>query len=264
MFTNTSESGSHSFYSRILSSQFNDIEELQFRLRSYFQRRLEECDNDIVQDTNMNPNFLHEKDMKFNLYPLYINWKKIEKNENEYFLSLSKFGFFGASIYSNFKSNYPGLELKSIFFIFTSFIYEFLNDKNEIQKKIKEFFMVLPDLKIIYSLIKNKIIMFKEIPMILIVLKLYEIYYIKNKNKEIVTGILKHEFLLINYLTEEEYSQSFSENFTGKVNSVFKNITKTHGKLYSLSSSKEAFIKHLKFVFQSFISINKEKMNNSF
>ena len=264
MFTNASEAGSHSFYSRILSSQFNDIEELQFRLRSYFQRRLDECDNEIIPETNMNPNFLHEKDMKFNLYPLYINWKKIEKNDDEYYFSLSKFGFFGASIYSNFKPSYPGLELKNIFFIFASFIYEFLNNKKEILKKVKEFLMQLPDLKIIFSLIKNKIIMFKEIPMILMVLKMYEIYYIKNKNKDVINEILKHEFLLINYLSNEEYTQVFSENYAGRVNNVFKNITKTHGKIYALSSTKDSFINHLKFVFQSCNKDNKEKMNHSF
>ena len=264
MFTNASETGSRSFYSRILSSQFTDIEELQLRLRSYFQRRLEECDNEIIPETNMNPNFLHEKDMKFDLYPLYINWKKLEKNENEYFFSLSKFGYFGASIYSNFKPNYPGLELKNIFFIFASFIYEFLNNKNDIQKKVKEFLTQLPDLKIIFSFIKKKIIMFKEVPMILIVLKMYEIYYIKNKNKEVINEIIKYLFILINYLSNEEYNEIFSENFSGKVNNIFKNISKTYGKIYALPSSKVDFINHLKFVFQSFNNDNKEKMNHSF
>ena len=38
------------------------------------------------QVINNNPNFMKEENMKYNLYPLYINWKKIEERKNGIFL----------------------------------------------------------------------------------------------------------------------------------------------------------------------------------
>ena len=250
-----SERGSNSFYNNLLSGQINDIEELQLRLRGYFQRRLEECENEIVPETNTNKNFLHEKDIKFKLYPFYINWKKVEQNESEYYLTLAQFGYFGVSVYSIFKEIYPGMKTNNMFFIFASFIYEYLNNPNkskeDIQKEVKEFIEKLPELKKIYSLIKNKIIMFKEVPMYLMILKIYEIYMI--------------------------YNQLFTEHFSGKVNHVFKNITRTFGKKFEFPISKEQFTNHLKYIYQSInnpnnnldeeqksIHVTNMNLNNSF
>ena len=272
--------GSHSFYNNLLSGQINDIEELQLRLRGYFQRRLEECENEIVPETNTNKNFLHEKDIKFKLYPFYINWKKIEKNESEYYLTLAQFGYFGVSVYSIFKEIYPGMKTNNMFFIFASFIFEYLNNPNkskeDIQKEVKEFIEKLPELKKIYSLIKNKIIMFKEVPMYLMILKIYEIYMIYNNDKNI-NEHLKYEYMFIKYLTDEEYNQLFTEHFSGKVNHVFKNITRTFGKKFEFPISKEQFTNHLKYIYQSInnpnnnldeeqksIHVTNMNLNNSF
>lgn len=250
----SSENDAHSFYSRLLSGQINDMEELQLRLRGFFQRRLEECENEIVPETNTNKNFIREKDMKYQKYPFYINWKKVEANENEYYLTLAQLGYFGASIYSIFKNIYPGMKTDNIFYIFSSFIYEYLNnpdkEKDNIQKEIKEFIEKLPDLETIYSLIRNKIIMFKEVPMYIMILKIYEIYMLYNEDERINDHI-KYEFMLINYLLDEEYNQIFDEHFSGKVNHIFKNIVKTFGKKYELPTSKGLYINHLKYIYQS-------------
>lgn len=242
-------------FTRILAGQLNNVEELQFSLRELFQRRMEECENEIVIETNKNKNYLHEKDMNYKLYPLYINWKKIEANENEYYLALVHFGYFGANIYSTFKELYPGLKVKNIFFTFASFIQEFLNNpKNtsqEMTKEVEKFMSMLPELNIIYSLIKNKILMYKEIPMFLIILKIYEIYSIFNKGKGIV-DLLKNEYLLVSYMTEDEYKEIYSEHFSGKVCKIFKEIVKKFDRNYELPKTREKYINHLKILFQKF------------
>ena len=55
------------------------------------------------QVKNNNPNFMQEEDMKYNLYPLYINWKKIEERKNEYYEIFIHYGYFGAAVFSSFK-----------------------------------------------------------------------------------------------------------------------------------------------------------------
>lgn len=99
--------------SRISPSQLfpgiriSNIEELQFRLRRYFRRHIEECEDEAIieeeNNANTNPNFMKEQDMNFRLYPFYINWKKLEANEPSYYRTFIHFGYFGASVYSSFK-----------------------------------------------------------------------------------------------------------------------------------------------------------------
>ena len=78
---------------------------IRYRLERLYQRHLEECEDLIVPETNNNPNFMHEKDMKFNLYPLYINWKKIESKSlnNSYYNVFKLFGYFGEAIFNILK-----------------------------------------------------------------------------------------------------------------------------------------------------------------
>ena len=114
------------FYSRIFPGRIANIEELQFRLRRYFQRHLEEREDEQIKEDNSNPNFMQEKDMNFRLYPFYINWKKIEANESGYYRIFLHFGFFGASVFSSFKEKYPSLDVNNILYVLSSFVSEYL------------------------------------------------------------------------------------------------------------------------------------------
>lgn len=247
----------------LLSNQLNDVEELRFSLRALFQRRLDECENEIVPETNKNENFIHEKYIKYSLYPLYIDWKKIEGNESEFYMTLAHFGYFGAHIYSTFKSLYPGLKTKNIINVFSLFTKEFLeNPKNkteEMAKEAEKFMALLPELKTMFSLIKNKVIMYKEVPMYLMIFKIYEIYYIFTNEKKKIIDLLKNEYLLISYITEEEYKEIYEEHFQGKVSQVFSEIVKKFDKMYEIPKSKNGFINHLKIIFQD---VKKRNENN--
>jgi hypothetical protein len=144
----------------LISRSQTNLINMRYELAFYFQRHLEECEDQIVPELNNNPNFMHEKDMKYNLYPLYINWKKIEANENSYFDMFVHYGYFGASIYSSYRDIYPNINNKNIIYLFSSLCYDFLinqgEEKNE--KELEMFISKLPENKVIYKLIQNKVV----------------------------------------------------------------------------------------------------------
>lgn len=248
--------------SRISSSQLfpgiriSNIEELQFRLRRYFRRHIEECEDEAIEEentANTNPNFMKEQDMNFRLYPFYINWKKLEDNESSYYRTFIHFGYFGASVYSSFKEKYPNLSLDNILFVLSSFISEYLlskDNKDEAsQKVIKDYFEKIPNLDDLCKLIKKKVIMLKEVPMILLVLKIYEINYMIQKNNVELEKVLKAEYLLGTYLTDEEFND-INKHYKGKINKLFKKLVEENGKEYKLPKTKEQYFNHIKYVYK--------------
>ena len=250
------------FASRISTSQLfpgiriSNIEELQFRLRRYFRRHIEECEDEAIEEentANTNPNFMKEQDMNFRLYPFYINWKKLEDNESSYYRTFIHFGYFGASVYSSFKEKYPNLSLDNILFVLSSFISEYLlskDNKDEAsQKVIKDYFEKIPNLDNICELIKKKVIMLKEVPMILLVLKIYEINYMIQKNNVELEKVLKAEYLLGTYLTDEEFND-INKHYKGKINKLFKKLVEENGQEYKLPKTKEQYFNHIKYVYK--------------
>ena len=248
--------------SRISTSQLfpgiriSNIEELQFRLRRYFRRHIEECEDEAIEEentANTNPNFMKEQDMNFRLYPFYINWKKLEDNESSYYRTFIHFGYFGASVYSSFKEKYPNLSLDNILFVLSSFISEYLlskDNKDEAsQKVIKDYFEKIPNLDDLCKLIKKKVIMLKEVPMILLVLKIYEINYMIQKNNVELEKVLKAEYLLGTYLTDEEFND-INKHYKGKINKLFKKLVEENGKEYKLPKTKEQYFNHIKYVYK--------------
>ena len=248
---------------RIIARRFrlSNLEEINRGYNYYVQRRFENSEDLALieaEDTiNKNPNFMKGKDVNFRLYPFYINWKLLEENEKGYFRIFVHFGYFGAAIYSLFKEKYPILNIKNILFILSNFIPDFLlkNTKKDpsIKEDIKFFFDKMPNIDSLYQIIKGKIILFKEISLFLIVLKIYEIYFIVSKNKTDMEKVLKSEFLLVNYLTDEEYENIYKEHFKGRVNRIFKKLAEIKGKEYQLVKTKSELISQIKYIYKKFI-----------
>ena len=192
--------------------------------------------------------------MNFRLYPFYINWKKIEANESGYYRIFLHFGFFGASVFSSFKEKYPSLDVNNILYVLSSFVSEYLlstDNKNESsQKLIKEFFEKMPKLENLCELIHKKVIMKKEVPMILLVLKIYEINFMLNKKNEDVEKVLKYEYLLVSYLTENDYKEIYQSHYKGKIGKIFKKLVETHGKEYELPKTKARLFNHIKLIYK--------------
>ena len=237
--------------------RISNLEEIQFRLRRYFRRHIEESEDEAIIEeenkSNTNPNFMKEQDMNFRLYPFYINWKKLEDNESSYYRTFIHFGYFGASVYSSFKEKYPNLSLDNILFVLSSFISEYLlskDNKDEAsQKVIKDYFEKIPNLDDLCKLIKKKVIMLKEVPMILLVLKIYEINYMIQKNNVELEKVLKAEYLLGTYLTDEEFSD-INKHYKGKINKLFKKLVEENGQEYKLPKTKEHYFNHIKYVYK--------------
>ena len=258
-----SEDNNDSENNNIISRSQTNLDNIQYELARYFQRYIEECEDQIVPELNNNPNFMHEKDMKFNLYPLYINWKKIEANENNYFDMFVHFGYFGASIYSTFRKIYQNITNKNIIYLFSSFCYDFLVNQNEDQEKNEKeltlFISNLPEINIIYKLIKKKIIMFKEIPIFLIIIKIYEIYFLYKDHEDKIIELLKYQYLLLTYITDDEYNEIFHTHYKGKVSSIFRKLVSLIGNQLEFPNTKKKYINHIKYIYQS---INKNNKDN--
>ena len=125
------------------------------------------------------------------------------------------------------------------------------NKNGEIDKKVKEFFDKLPKIKDLIDLIENKIIMMKEVPLLILILKIYEIYYIINKYNNDIINVLKYEYLLLSYLSDEEYKDIYNNHFKGKISKIFKKLSETNGKLYIFPKTKVKFVNHIKSVYKS-------------
>jgi len=239
----------------LISRSETNLINIRYELARYFQRHIEECEDLIVPETNNNPNFMHEKDMKYNLYPFYINWKKLEANENNYFDMFVHYGYFGVSVYSSFRDIYPNITKTNIIYLFSSFCYDFLVNENQEQEKnekeLTSFLTQLPEKKIIYKLIKKKILMFKEIPIYLLILKIYEIYFLYKVQESKLLELLKYQYLLISYMTDDEYKEIYQNHFKGRVSSLFRKLVGVLGKQLELPITKNKFINHIKYIYQS-------------
>lgn len=249
----SSTAPSEIIFSHIVSRHLGNLEEFHIPFRRFFQRYIDEREDERFKEEKTNENFMQEKDMNFRLYPLYINWKKIEENDPGYYRILVHYGYFGASIFSSFKEKYVRLNVDNVLYILAGFIYENLlkKEKNEETKKIiKDFFERMPNLDKLCELIEKKIIMMKEVSVFLLILKIYEINFIVKKSNEDIEKVLKYEYLLLSYLNEEEYKDIYNSNFKGRVKKIFNKIVEEHGKDYALATTKTKYINHIKSIYQ--------------
>ena len=262
LIINTSDFTSISFENIIPGIRISNIEVFQSRLRNLVRRHIREHEEEIILleeeiNTNSNPNFMKAKDINFRLYPFYINWKKLEANELEYYHIFICYGYFGAALYSSLNEKMILFTSKNIINALSLFIRDYLlikeNKEESTQKKIIEFLEILPNLDDLCKIIKKKIIMMKEVPLILIILKIYELNYLINNNYKDLEKVLKSEYLLGTYLNNEEYSDLYKDHFKGQVNQIFIKIAKEKGKEYAFPKTKENLNNHIKYVYNKFI-----------
>lgn len=242
------------FYSRIFSGNISNIEELQLRLRRYFERHLESQESDDESQSETNPNFIQEKDINYRKYPLYINWKRVEANELGYYRVFARYGYFGVSVYSSFKELHPDLNVDNILFCLAKIVSEYLFSKEikseSVQKSIKNIFEKIPKLNDIFDLIRNKILLLKEIPVIFLILKIYEVYFLINKNNNELKNTLEYMYMLGNYLTDQEFKDLYINHYKGKISKIFKTVS-ANGKEYGLQKTKQKLFAHIKLVYEN-------------
>ena len=199
-----------------------------------------------------NENFIKEKDIKFNLYPLFINWKKIESKslENNYFKIFKLFGYFGEAIYEILRETLPKVD-NNDYYTYKNFLNELSKlYKKELKKEeietnnfYKKIISVNED---VVSLVKNKIIIFKEIPIFLIIFKIYKSIYISLNDKKNSIDSLKYQFIILSYIKNDEYDIIYN-----KYLKKFK-IGRYLG-LNIFQRNKDEYIKQIKKDYKKFV-----------
>ena len=247
----------------IVNSVFREPSD-PFRIETeyIFQNREEE--RPILKEIkSKNGNFMQEKNIKYNLYPLYINWKKIEtKSDNNVYYNIFKlFGYFGEAIF-NILNNIKDAD----YYNHKNFLKE-LNSYNKNYTKSQimenEFFKKLISIyDNVISLIKNRIIIFKEISVFLIIMKLYENYYSTINDNDKVLEVLKYEFSIINHIKDDEYKkiydkyykklEVYSYDYDDDSSSISSSINS------KLPKTKSKYINYIRSIYKK---INRNKTN---
>ena len=183
-----------------------------------------------------NSNFMTNEEIDFKKYPLNINWKKIEENKESYLIVFSQYGLIGTVIYDVLK-----LERLRVYNILIEkaidVIESFATDSCSIKEK-NDTLQNLPDFDIVFSLIKNKVILFREIPVYIIFLKFYEVKIydedvncVNPENKSLLTKIIESYYLLLSRLKDYEYNHIYKQSFLTSENAI-KRLVKIKGRKY--------------------------------
>jgi hypothetical protein len=101
--------------------------------------------------------------------------------------------------------------------------------------------------------------MFKEIPIFLIIIKIYEIYFLYKDHEDKIIELLKYQYLLLTYITDDEYNEIFQTHYKGKVSSIFRKLVSLIGNQLEFPNTKKKYINHIKYIYQS---INKNNKDN--
>ena len=205
----------------------------------------------ISEIKSKNKNLIQEKDIKFELYPLYINLKKIESKllYNSHYNIFKVFGYFGSAIYNILIDAFPNNEIfyKSKYLLIELLlIYKENYNKDEIKENIfyKKLIKVYDE---VVSLIKNKIIIFKEISIFIVVMKLYETYFITIDDKEKLKEVLKFQFMILSYITDKEYIKIYNTFFKTINMNKMRYLSKNK---YKFSPNKKSYINTLRKIYK--------------
>ena len=233
---------------RIFNIENSDSEEHSyFYIRRNSRNHIQIERPELKEIKSNNENFIDENDIKFNLYPLYINWKKIESKsiDNNYFNIFKLFGYFGEAIYEILIESCPKVDNNNNnYYNHKNFISELskLYKKEYTKEAIEEnnFYIKIMDIKEdVISLARNKIIIFKEIPIFLILFKFYQAIYTSLKDKKNIIESLKYQFIILSYIKNDEYDTIYD-----KYLKKFK-IGRYLGFII-FQRNKEEYIKHIK------------------
>ena len=224
-------------------SRLREIFEIRARRRLYDDYSVDEDMENAIYNSNENfKQFSKENDINFRNYPFPINWVEIENDENEYYYILSKYGYFGASIYTQL-NKIKKVTLNNLIVLIAEMFSSFL--KKESLEKLKEFIFSLPQTpEMIYKMIKNKFILVKEIPVYLIMLIIYEIFYFSHDNEQFNNYnnqklILKSQYTLINMINDDEYKTIYDDSFKGKPIQILSKLN------YTIKKERKKYLQHI-------------------
>jgi hypothetical protein len=207
-----------------------------------------------------NGNFMQDKNIKYTLYPLYINWKKIEtkKSNNNYYNIFKLYGYFGVAVYNILTEVDKNCGEK---YNHKNFIFDLGNtylkhyEKPEIKEN--EFYKKLVNIyENVINLIKNKIFLFKEVSVFLIIMRLYENYFVTIDDNDKIFEVLKYQYIIMSYITENEYKKIYNK-FYQKYNSQIY----FSRRIYKCPESKQSFIRRIKKIYNEIKKKQEKKLH---
>ena len=244
---------------RNVINRLREIFEIRTRRRLYDDYSIDEDIENAIYNSNENfKQFSKENDIHFQNYPFLINWVDVE---NDFYDILSKYGFFGASIYTSLNKINKDSSNNLIVLISEMFSNYSKEENFEILKNFIYSLSQTPEM--IYQMIKNKLILVKEIPVYLIILIIYEIFYFKFDDEQYLhykkqKFILKSQFILINMINDDEYNSIYNDSFKGKPIQIFSNLNN------KIKKERKKIIKHIKHINNELILFKKGFKKNNF
>ena len=230
------------------------------------ERERENESGKIKEIESNNEYFTNENNIKYNLYPLYINWKKIESKSlnNSYYNVFKLFGYFGEAIFNIIKeANDEDKDLFNHRNFLSELNYYYSKYYSKAEIKCNRFFKRLISIyDEVISLIKNNLILYKEIAVYLIVMRLYEKYFLTIDDATNVLEVLKMEFKILSNMKDNDYKKIYNVYYK-KVNRDDSNSLWSYDRRNKLPKSKESFINYIKIVYKKINIKNKEQQNES-
>jgi hypothetical protein len=135
------------------------------------------------------------------------------KSENNVYYNIFKlFGYFGEAIFNILINNDNSNHFNHKNFLSELNSYNKNYTKSEIMENeyLKKLISIYDN---VISLIKNRIIIFKEISVFLIIMRLYENYYSTINDFDKVLEILKYEFSIIYHIKDNEYKKIYDKYY---------------------------------------------------
>ena len=237
---------------RNVINRLREIFEIRTRRRLYDDYSVDEDIENAIYNSNENfKQFSKENDIHFQNYPFLINWVDVE---NDFYDILSKYGFFGASIYTSLNKINKDSSNNLIVLISEMFSNYSKEENFEILKNFICSLSQTPEM--IYQMIKNKLILVKEIPVYLIILIIYEIFYFKFDDEQYLhykkqKFILKSQFILINMINDDEYNSIYNDSFKGK---PFQFLSKLN---YKIQKERKKYLRHIKKMNKELVLLQK-------
>ena len=225
---------------RNVINRLREIFEIRTRRRLYDDYSIDEDIENAIYNSNENfKQFSKENDIHFQNYPFLINWVDVE---NDFYDILSKYGFFGASIYTSLNKINKDSSNNLIVLISEMFSNYSKEENFEILKNFIYSLSQTPEM--IYQMIKNKLILVKEIPVYLIILIIYEIFYFKFDDEQYLhykkqKFILKSQFILINMINDDEYNSIYNDSFKGKPIQILSKLN------YNIKKERKKYLQHI-------------------
>lgn len=205
-----------------------------------------ESSHDLPQNENaFVTEFEKEEDyLDFRHYPISIDWNQIENGENHYYSSLTDYGYFGVSLVTSFSTISKKFRFASCSLYQSILEYYHILASEKLNVELEEYINFLPKFNQFKRILIEKYYSLKELPMIKLVLDIYEhylfTYNIKQLNIKMKSDYISIANLFYCNVTNKEIVFIYDElSKHKKVIGMFKLLN------MFINKTKESYMEHL-------------------